>query len=191
MPTERVSNRRAAGRAATRPRVRLRALARSDQDEFLAAVAASRALHRPWVQPPTTPEQFRALLRRMRQPSHRGFVVRLRASDELVGFVEITHIVRGALSSGFLGYYVFAGFERLGLMREALALAVRHAFSGLRLHRLEANVQPGNRASIALVRSLGFDREGLSRRYLKIRGRWRDHERWAMVAGPAARRSRP
>jgi ribosomal-protein-alanine N-acetyltransferase len=171
--------------------VRLRALARSDQEEFLAAVAASRAPHRPWVHPPATPEQFRALLRRMRQPSHRGFVVRLRASDELVGFVEITHIVRGALLSGFLGYYVFAGFERLGLMREGLGLAVRHAFSTLRLHRLEANVQPGNRASIALVRSLGFEREGLSPRYLKIRGRWRDHERWAMVAGASgAKRKR-
>lgn len=63
----------------------------------------------------------------------------------------------------------------------ALQLVLRHAFDTLRLHRLEANIQPGNKASIALVRRAGFTREGFSRRYLKINGHWRDHERWAIL----------
>jgi ribosomal-protein-alanine N-acetyltransferase len=66
-------------------------------------------------------------------------------------------------------------------MREALEAVLRLAFGALRLHRVEANIQPQNRASIALVKSLGFRREGYSRRYLKIGGRWRDHERWALL----------
>jgi len=75
-------------------------------------------------------------------------------------------------------------------MTEALALVLREAFGPLRLHRVEANIQPGNRASIGLVRRAGFRREGLSRRYLKIGGRWRDHERWALTVEDWRRRRR-
>ncbi len=66
-------------------------------------------------------------------------------------------------------------------MAEAVALTLKFAFDKLRLHRLEANVQPKNLQSIKVLRRSGFTREGYSRRYLKIAGRWRDHERWAII----------
>jgi len=66
-------------------------------------------------------------------------------------------------------------------MREALTLALALVFGRLRLHRVEANIQPHNRPSIRLVKRLGFRREGYSPRYLNIGGRWRDHERWALL----------
>jgi ribosomal-protein-alanine N-acetyltransferase len=59
---------------------------------------------------------------------------------------------------------------------------LRNAFLNLRLHRVEANIQPDNHPSIALAKGAGFHREGFSPRYLKIGGRWRDHERWAILA---------
>jgi ribosomal-protein-alanine N-acetyltransferase len=67
-------------------------------------------------------------------------------------------------------------------MTEAMSLMLKYAFIHLKLHRLEANVQPDNAASVALIKRAGFIREGYSRRYLKIGGRWRDHERWAILA---------
>ena len=60
--------------------------------------------------------------------------------------------------------------------------AVSHAFGELRLHRVEANIQPANAPSRALVQRLGFRLEGLSPRYLYVSGDWRDHERWAVLS---------
>jgi ribosomal-protein-alanine N-acetyltransferase len=76
-------------------------------------------------------------------------------------------------------------FARTGLMTEALRAAACYAFNDLGLHRLEANIQPDNLASIALVRRVGFKQEGFSPRYLRINGEWRDHERWALLADTA------
>lgn len=118
----------------------------------------------------------------MSQPENAAFLVCRSDTGEFAGVVNITNIVRGVFRSGYLDYYAFAGHERRGFMREGLRAVIRHAFKRLGLHRLEANIQPGNVASIALVKSCGFSREGYSPRYLKLRDRWRDHERWAILA---------
>lgn len=154
----------------------------ADEAEFIEKARRSRALHRPWMQPPTTLVLFRGLLDDARDERRRVWLVCLRGSGEIAGVVNVSEIVRGSFRSAYLGYYAFAGFERRGLMRQGLKAVVRHAFHIERLHRLEANIQPANRASLALAKSCGFVKEGYSRRYLKISGRWRDHERWALVA---------
>ena len=112
-----------------------------------------------------------------------------RADGAIVGAYNLSHIVYGPLCSAYLGYYAFEPFTDQGYMRDGIRLLLRHAFRTLGLHRVEANIQPGNDASIALVRSAGFQREGYSPRYLKIAGRWRDHERWAILAEELARRT--
>ncbi|WP_093221842.1 MULTISPECIES: GNAT family N-acetyltransferase [unclassified Variovorax] len=162
--------------------VYLRPFKSSDEREFLASVKKSCDLHSPWTLPPSTPEHFRAYLERMSAPENAAFLVCRHADDCLVGVFNITNIVRGAFQSGYLGYYVFAGHERQGLMRKGLEAVARFAFQNLELHRLEANIQPTNVASIALVKACGFLQEGYSPRYLKINGCWHDHERWAILA---------
>ncbi len=153
-----------------------------DEAPFIDGVRRSAALHRPWVAPPSTSAQFHDYLARMAVPDHCAFLVCRVDTGEFVGVVNISNIVRRALQSGYLGYYAFAGHEGQGLMRDGLQLVIRHAFRSLKLHRLEANIQPGNLRSIALVKSCGFVQEGFSRNYLKVGGRWRDHERWAILA---------
>lgn len=160
--------------------VRLVAASLQHRAAFLAAVRRSRALHRPWVAPPDTAARFRDYLSRRDGERGLGFFV-LGSGDELVGVVNVNEIVRGVFQSGYLGYYAFAPHAGKGLMTEGLSKVVSAAFRNHRLHRLEASIQPANRASVALVKRLGFRLEGVSRRYLKIGGVWRDHERWAVT----------
>jgi ribosomal-protein-alanine N-acetyltransferase len=143
---------------------------------------ASRRLHGAWLTAPTTPEAYDALLARALDESFEPMLACLVEGGAIIGFFNISHIIRGPLQSAFLGYGVVAAHAGRGYMTEGLELVLRRAFTELRLHRVEANIQPGNRASIALVQRCGFVREGFSERYLKIAGRWRDHERWAVDA---------
>jgi ribosomal-protein-alanine N-acetyltransferase len=162
--------------------IHLRAPEAADRVAFLAAVARSRALHRPWITAPATTQEFRTYLARMAQPHNRAYLVRRADTDEIAGVINLTNMVLGAFRSGYLGYYAFSGHEHRGYLSAGLKAVTRHAFGTLKLHRLEANIQPGNAASLALVRHCGFSKEGYSPRYLKIGGRWRDHERWAILA---------
>ncbi len=151
--------------------------------EFARAASKSKSFHRSWVHPPCTEKEAVALARARSGPKDYGYLVCDLDSGKIAGFVEITNIVRGVFQSGYLGFYMFKGFERRGYMKWALDTIIeKKAWGELKLHRLEANIQVGNTASIELVKSLGFRQEGFSPRYLKIGGRWRDHERWAILS---------
>jgi ribosomal-protein-alanine N-acetyltransferase len=163
-------------------RVYVRPPRQADEYEFVSLMRESRAFHKPWASAPTDPARFAAYLEDSGRPDFEAFLVCRIEDDQLVGFFNVSQITRGSLQSAYLGYAVAHNFARQGYMREGIELVVRAAFLELRLHRLEANIQPGNAASIALARGAGFQREGFSPRYLKISGRWRDHERWALLA---------
>lgn len=99
----------------------------------------------------------------------------------IVGKVSISGISRGPLQECRLGYWLGKEYARRGCMSEAVGLATRYAFLSLGLHRVEANMQPHNHASRGVVKNNGFRQEGFSPKYLRIRGRWTDHERWAIT----------
>jgi ribosomal-protein-alanine N-acetyltransferase len=165
----------------TRVAVFLRKPRASDEDEFLRLVRESRRLHRPWTMPPADAAGFARFLRRSKQDNVITVFACERESGRIVGVFTVSEIVRGNFQSAFLGYYAHAEFAGRGLMSEALGILLRHVFTRAGLHRLEANIQPGNLPSIRMVRRLGFRREGFSPRYLKVAGRWKDHERWAIT----------
>ncbi|HEX7036927.1 MAG TPA: GNAT family protein [Pseudomonadales bacterium] len=161
-------------------RVYLRPVSRRDRQEFLALMQQSRQLHDPWIQPPLSSLGFHNYLARTHRDDHEGLLVCRRDGDAIVGVINLNNIVRGSFLSASLGYYVGAPYARQGYMTEGLELVKRHAFRELGLHRLEANIQPDNTPSIALVKRCGFTYEGLSPAFLYIAGAWRDHERWAV-----------
>jgi ribosomal-protein-alanine N-acetyltransferase len=153
----------------------------SDAAELIAANLASIALHEPWVSPCRDQASFLGYLAHCDGERALGFIARERESGRIVGVVNLSEIVRGVFQSAYMGYYSVAGMNGRGLMSEAVSLVVTRAFEELGLHRLEANIQPNNEPSRALVKRLGFRQEGYSPRYLRIDGEWRDHERWAIL----------
>jgi ribosomal-protein-alanine N-acetyltransferase len=131
---------------------------------------------------PAGPEVFRRALRQGRRASTERFLLCRREDGAILGAAALNEIVRGVFQSAFLGYWVGAPHEGRGYMTEGLPLVIDHAFGPLGLHRIEANIRPENARSLALVARLGFRFEGLALRYLKIDGRWCDHEHWTMLA---------
>ncbi|WP_344265933.1 GNAT family N-acetyltransferase [Actinomadura napierensis] len=163
-------------------RVTLRRLASRDEKEFLDLVSASAELHGPWMALPSTPELYRAYVTRYAQPNEESVLICVRDSGAIAGVVNINSIIRGRFQSASIAYAAFAPTAGQGYMTEGLALVVRYAFEQLRLHRLEAQIQPENHASLKLARRVGFRHEGYSPELLYIDGAWRDHERFAITS---------
>jgi ribosomal-protein-alanine N-acetyltransferase len=162
------------------PAVELRPPGRGDREAFIAAMLASAELHRPWLTPPVSAPEYDAWLTRAARADFDASLAVRPDDGAIVGYFNISQIIRGPLQNAFLGYGGVAEWSGLGYMTAALRLVVERAFTDLGLHRLEANIQPGNQPSVALVERCGFVREGFSERYLKIGGHWRDHLRFAI-----------
>jgi ribosomal-protein-alanine N-acetyltransferase len=162
------------------PRTLLRPAQADDRDAFLAAAQASVTLHAPWVTAPSDEAAFDAWLHNA-GPSFHPMLLVNRDDGGLAGVYNLSQLVLGNFCSAYLGAYAFAPHAGRGLMAEGLALLLHHAFERAGLHRVEANIQPGNTRSIKLFERGGFKREGLSPRYLRIGGLWCDHERWALT----------
>jgi [ribosomal protein S5]-alanine N-acetyltransferase len=168
------------------PPVTVGRLRREDERPYLDAVHRSTRLHRPWAYPPETPDAFAAYATESATRVPLVVVV----DDDLAGVYTLSQISLGQFRSAYLGYYAFVPHGGTGSMRAAMPLVFRFAFGELGLHRLQANVQPGNERSIALLRATGWREEGYARRYLKIGGRWRDHLMFAILAEETAARPR-
>jgi [ribosomal protein S5]-alanine N-acetyltransferase len=131
-----------------------------------------------------TPAAYRAMRRVVARRARTGTSLpfALRVEGRLAGQVTLDNIVRGALRSGYLGYWIDRSVAGRGMASLAVALVCDHAFGEVGLHRVEADIRPENLPSQRLVERLAFRREGLLRRYLDIDGDWRDHISYALLA---------
>jgi [ribosomal protein S5]-alanine N-acetyltransferase len=161
-------------------RVILRRLSVEDRDEFVELVKLSADFLHPWVHLPNTPARFDEYLRRFDGKIAEGLLVCIQRSGEIAGSVSISDIIRGPYQRATVGYNAFLPNASQGYMSEGFELIFRFAFEDLGLHRLEADIQPANEASLRFARRVGFRREGYSPGFVCIDGLWRDHERWAI-----------
>jgi ribosomal-protein-alanine N-acetyltransferase len=152
-----------------------------DYKEMAALYRLSRKHLRGQVQPKYDRQSFDQLLAEAAVDSTEFFFIVRSADEKIVGTIALSQIFRKRFQNAYLGYLLGSGFTGNGFMTEAVRLVLKFAFLDLKLHRVEANVQPDNEPSKAVLRRNGFINEGYSRKYLKIGGRWRDHERWAII----------
>jgi len=132
---------------------------------------------------------WRERLAQMRREEEEGRQLRVylferdpsQGDPRIVGTIGISNIVRGAFWSAHVGFAVDGTLEGRGVMREALEATIGYAFGPLNLHRLEANHQPHNLRSAALLRRLGFTPTGYARDYLFVGGAWRDHVQTSLI----------
>jgi ribosomal-protein-alanine N-acetyltransferase len=163
-------------------RVALRRMTIEDQEEFIALSRASAELHRPWITIPETPSAFFKYLDYFESSEAECTLICSRESGAMAGFININDVIRGPYQRATVGYGVFAPSARQGYMSEGFGLLFRFAFVDLGLHRLEADIQPGNSASVSLAKHVGFRYEGFSPGFICIGGSWKDHERWAVTS---------
>ncbi len=104
-----------------------------------------------------------------------------RDDETLVGGLTVGQVRRGVSQTATLGYWMGEPFAGRGYMSRAVRAAARFSFGSLRLHRLEAACLQHNEASIRVLVSTGFKREGFARSYLRINGMWQDHILFALI----------
>ena len=152
---------------------------RAESREFLAPWEP------PWAYDALTRGAYRRRLKayksEMRQGLTYSFLIFRRIDDALLGGITLSNLRRGVAQSATLGYWIGAAHSRQGYMTEALAAVLEFAFSRLALHRVEAACLPANEASRRLLLKSGFREEGYAREYLRINGRWQDHQLFAIL----------
>jgi ribosomal-protein-alanine N-acetyltransferase len=163
-------------------RTRIQVPEAGDETAFLAAMRDSICLHHPWVSAPRDHAGWERYMKRLQRENEAGFLIKRIDNGAICGVINLNIITFEALCSAYVSYFGVAGEVEKGYMKEGLMQVIRYAFDELGLHRLEANIQPQNFASIALAQSVGFQYEGYSPRFLRINGKWCDHERWAVLA---------
>ena len=162
--------------------------------DWAAEIADFYARNREFLAPfePTRPESYYTVAgqkRELREEEEdirigRGMRLYLAEKDNpevICGMVGLNNIVWGSVQSCTLGYKIDKALQGRGYATQAVKRAIEIAFQVLHLHRVEANIMPRNLPSIRVVEKCGMEREGYSREYLEINGKWEDHLRYAAV----------
>ena len=179
--------------------VALRAPLMSDYAAWAELRALSRAQLEPyepsWTRDELSRSAFRHRLkhygRELAQDLGYAFFIFATDGDALLGAVTLSNVRRGVAQAASVGYWIGTPYAGQGRMTEALRLLTPFAFHSLKLHRLEAGCVVDNVPSVRVLEKAGFRQEGIARRYLRIKGNWRDHLLFARLSDDPTDNSGP
>ena len=171
----------------------LRHPAMGDYSAWAELRAASRqhltAWEPQWARDELTRSAYRRRLRQyqreLRDDQGYAFLIFRRSDASLVGGLSVSNVRRGVAQAASIGYWIGAPHARHGYMSDAVKAVLPFVFGALGLHRLEAACLPHNLPSTRVLEKVGFKREGMARRYLKINGVWQDHDLFALLQDDA------
>ncbi len=107
--------------------------------------------------------------------------IELKGSTELIGTLGYYKWVKSGGFSAEMGYDLLKEYRRKGIMKEAMTAAIDFGFRHMQLNRIQIKIDPRNTASLALVDSLGFTREGMIRDSQFFRGKFVDDVIFSML----------
>lgn len=151
-------------------------------DAWLTPWEPSRPTHQP--DPTRDRDAFaaRCVARDRDRQSGLGYAFGLFVDGAFAGEINLNNILRGAMQSGTVGYWIDRARAGRSYVAEGLVVLCRFAFDDLRLHRLEICIIPRNLNSRRVMEKLRVREEGIAERYLEINGVWEDHVRFAITA---------
>ena len=80
-----------------------------------------------------------------------------------------------------IGYWIHKDFINKGFVTESTAALTKVAFEICHVHRMEIHCDPGNLASAAVPRKLGYVHEGTLRQKTPFLDRWSDSMVWGLL----------
>ncbi|MFE8699693.1 GNAT family N-acetyltransferase [Cytobacillus sp. FJAT-54145] len=126
-------------------------------------------------------ERIEKSIARANEGTYYSFGIFLTETNQLIGNLTLSEVIRGDLQSCWIGYYLDKDQNGKGYMTKAVRLGVDYAFKELKLHRIEAGVMPHNVGSIKVLEKAGFNKEGIAKQNVRINGRWEDHQTLAII----------
>ncbi|QBI53272.1 GNAT family N-acetyltransferase [Streptomonospora litoralis] len=165
-----------------------RLMTAGDAPELAERLRQNRAFLAPWE--PAREERYftdavqHGLIERALREHAEGRTLPLVILDDaqhIAGRITVNGIVRGAFQSASIGYWVGEAHNGRGLATKAVAETVQTAFTGLGLHRLQAETLPHNTASQRVLLRNGFAAYGRAPQYLRIAGEWQEHILYQLI----------
>jgi ribosomal-protein-alanine N-acetyltransferase len=109
-----------------------------------------------------------------------AWALTLKESNTLIGIISF-HRIEKENYRAELGYILASNFHRKGLMQEAVTAILDYGFNSMKLHSVEATINPANAISAKLLEKNGFVREAYFKENFYFNDRFLDSAIYSLL----------